>query len=128
MSSQSFPTTRKEIEELLLSLISSVEQNDSAERKALAKITGGFGGLPLALNLMVDFMSAVACSYDTFLQNYPQPEREFLFGSSVNHLGSQQVYQKSVGTIWTLGLQNTNLNANTHGNLLRNRPRFGCGS
>jgi hypothetical protein len=38
----------------VLSLISSVEQNDSVERKAVAKIADGFGGLPLALNLVVN--------------------------------------------------------------------------
>ena len=102
--------TREESEELLFSLNSSADQYVSLEKDAVTRIADGSGDLPLALNLVGSYANSVACCYHNFLQIYPEPERDFLFGGVVNHLGNLQTDQKSVATTWTLGLQNAKPN------------------
>lgn len=103
--------TRKESEELLFSLNSRIDQNDSFERSAVTTIANKLGDLPLALTIVASYASSIASSYKTFLESYPEIERDFLFRGPGNQLRNRQTYQKSMDTTWTLGLLKMDRNA-----------------
>ncbi|KAI1137572.1 hypothetical protein F5Y05DRAFT_74735 [Hypoxylon sp. FL0543] len=97
----------------MLLKLTGTDESDSEEKKTAKQVADALGNLPLALDLVGNYVRGLGKPLSSFWLEYPRFEIDFLFNPNLVKWTPAQ-FEESISRIWALHLYPTALNTNGH--------------